>query len=670
MSLLTLLQSGGIVVSGNGVVYYKTFWEQDMQFLRQSTASQEVLLGPFVSDTDFKTAQTGLTIANTDIKIWKNGAITEVNKNSGGATHVASGRYYAVLDATDTDTVGMLELNISISGALPVKSKYYILTQSVYDSLFATSSTGPLKPTVDGRTLDVTATGAAGIDWGNIENQNATVGFGDTSVNMVSIVENTDTLNQIMPNGISSVAFQAGSITASAIAANALDNKGNWNVGKSGYALTPTTGLGNQTANITGSIQSVTNRVTANTDQWNGVAVTGMPMPTFTLPANFSALIISSGGYVTVNGDSFGNTLIIPNLASQSSVDTLTSYVDTEVAAIKAKTDLITNFPANFSSLSISSLGAIGEVLELGPNAISANALGDDIAAAVYNAMPSAGWTNGSFGDRLLIGDTAQRNVAVTGAHHVAADIHELQPAVIDNTHFAAGAIDANALAADAASEIAVRVADEPLAGHTTAGTLGKVLSDAGSGVSTLLSRITSSVATMFGDLIAMIQGSGVLPKWTASALSLGPTGSVTATVAVPQILAHTAYNTDEIIVYRGTFWSFQITNLGDLTNLDKIWFTLRKRQNDSDSKSIIQIEKTAGLLISNGATATNPSHGTLTVSGSTITITVNQQVTQYCEVTNNLNYDIKALTTGGQVRMLTISDQFIVENDVTRRIS
>jgi hypothetical protein len=45
--------------------------------------------------------------------------------------------------------------------------------------------------------------------------------------------------------------------------------------------------------------------------------------------------------------------------------------------------------------------------------------------------------------------------VNVTGSNHVAADIHELQPAVIDNTHFAIGAIDSNALAASAATEIA-----------------------------------------------------------------------------------------------------------------------------------------------------------------------------------------------------------------------
>jgi hypothetical protein len=48
--------------------------------------------------------------------------------------------------------------------------------------------------------------------------------------------------------------------------------------------------------------------------------------------------------------------------------------------------------------------------------------------------------------------------VKITGSGHTAADIHELQPAVIDHTHFAAGAIDANALAASAASEIAAAV--------------------------------------------------------------------------------------------------------------------------------------------------------------------------------------------------------------------
>ena len=113
-----------------------------MNYLRQSTASQEILIGPFLDDTDGKTAETALTIANTDIKVWKHGGTTEASKNSGGATHIASGRYYAVLDATDTDTVGMLEVNVHVAGALPVRRVFQVLEEVVYDALFASSALG------------------------------------------------------------------------------------------------------------------------------------------------------------------------------------------------------------------------------------------------------------------------------------------------------------------------------------------------------------------------------------------------------------------------------------------------------------------------------------------------------------------------------------------------
>ena len=44
-----------------------------MNFLRQSTASQSRSIGQFVDDTDFKTPETSLTIASTDIKLIANG---------------------------------------------------------------------------------------------------------------------------------------------------------------------------------------------------------------------------------------------------------------------------------------------------------------------------------------------------------------------------------------------------------------------------------------------------------------------------------------------------------------------------------------------------------------------------------------------------------------------
>lgn len=89
--------------------------------LKQSTASQEILLGRFVDATDGDTEETALTIANTDIKLWKAGATTVASKNSGGATHIANGLYYCVLDATDTDTLGPLIVTVHVSGARPVE---------------------------------------------------------------------------------------------------------------------------------------------------------------------------------------------------------------------------------------------------------------------------------------------------------------------------------------------------------------------------------------------------------------------------------------------------------------------------------------------------------------------------------------------------------------------
>lgn len=107
--------------------------------LKQSTASQEIPLGYFLDSTDGDTEETGLTIANTDIKLWKNGASTLANKNSGGATHIANGVYYCTLDATDTNTLGALVIFVHVSGALAIKVNCVVLPANVYDSLIAAS---------------------------------------------------------------------------------------------------------------------------------------------------------------------------------------------------------------------------------------------------------------------------------------------------------------------------------------------------------------------------------------------------------------------------------------------------------------------------------------------------------------------------------------------------
>jgi len=156
-------------------------------FLKQSTASQSRLVGPFVDDTDFKTLETGLTIANTDVKLSKNGA-AGANKNSGGGTHRNNGMYSLTFDATDTDTVGELAGSILISGALVVVFKFTVLEEAIYDDLFGSGATGFLKPTTAGRTLDVTAGGTAGIDWANVENPSSAVDLSGTDIQLCDTI--------------------------------------------------------------------------------------------------------------------------------------------------------------------------------------------------------------------------------------------------------------------------------------------------------------------------------------------------------------------------------------------------------------------------------------------------------------------------------------------------
>jgi hypothetical protein len=78
-------------------------------------------------------------------------------------------------------------------------------------------------------------------------------------------------------------------------------------------------------------------------------------------------------------------------------------------------------------------------------------------------ALPLASvWTSTRAGylDSVLLAANSNRTVQVTGSQHIAADMHESQVGSIHATTFDAGAIDAAALATDAANEIADALLD------------------------------------------------------------------------------------------------------------------------------------------------------------------------------------------------------------------
>lgn len=162
-----------------------------MFYLRQATNTQTRSIGPFVDDTDFKTAETSLTINASDVKITKNGTAT--TKNSGGGTHTNNGMYSFTFDSTDTDTVGELKISILVSGAAIVIATFFVLEETIYDALFGSSAPGYLQPQVAGRTIDITASGTVGINWQNIENPSSYAPLSATDIRIVNTsINNTD----------------------------------------------------------------------------------------------------------------------------------------------------------------------------------------------------------------------------------------------------------------------------------------------------------------------------------------------------------------------------------------------------------------------------------------------------------------------------------------------
>jgi hypothetical protein len=106
-------------------------------FLKQSTAVN-VLIGPFIDDGDGKTAETGLTLAQADIRLSKNGGNMAQKTEATSCTHDELGYYSCPLDTTDTATLGNLKLMVHQTGSLPVFHDFMVVTTNVYDTLCST----------------------------------------------------------------------------------------------------------------------------------------------------------------------------------------------------------------------------------------------------------------------------------------------------------------------------------------------------------------------------------------------------------------------------------------------------------------------------------------------------------------------------------------------------
>lgn len=186
-----------------------------MNKLRKQSDATYGLAFLMVDSSDHITGKTGLT---PTVTISKN--LGSFASPSGAISEIGNGWYKIAGNSTDSNTVGELIIHATATGADPTDTSYTIVAYDPFDSVrlgltalpnvvaagngglptvnasnqvkasveaYASGMT-PLQPTVAGRTLDVTSTGEAGIDWANIGSPTTSVGLSGTTISTTQAV--------------------------------------------------------------------------------------------------------------------------------------------------------------------------------------------------------------------------------------------------------------------------------------------------------------------------------------------------------------------------------------------------------------------------------------------------------------------------------------------------
>lgn len=338
------------------------------RLLKQSTATT-LLLGPFVDETDGQTAETGLTISQADVLLWKEGGTTLAQKTeSTSCTHRSNGLYTCPIDTTDTNTLGILTVSVDESGALPIRMDYFVVAATVYDSLKGNTGTG-LRADAVAISSDTTAADnlelafndtAGAVPWlGVIDQGTAQSATGTTLVLRAAAAFADDTLigATLMAYGSTQGYWQTRTITDSVLSSDTV-TVDTWTVTPSGtitYKI------------LAGPPASTSAPAAVNVTQWGGAAiatpsVAGVPEVDLTHVAgattNVAALATNVDAILTDTAVIGATGAGLTSLATQASVNTIDDFLDTEIAAIKAKTDNLPSDPADQSAVEAAILAA------------------------------------------------------------------------------------------------------------------------------------------------------------------------------------------------------------------------------------------------------------------------------------------------------------------------
>lgn len=195
-------------------------------------------------------ASTGAPVAPStafeaaDVIIYKNGSATQKTSTNGvtmtSPFDTITGLHCVVIDTSnDTGDGGFWVAGAQYTLVLSPDETVDSLAVAKVIGTFGIELAEALRPTTAGRQLDVTATGAAGIDWGNVENPTTAVNLSATNIDVDQVVASVS-------GAVGSVTGTVGSVTGA--------------VGSVTGAVGSVTG--NVGGNVVGSVASVTAGVT------------------------------------------------------------------------------------------------------------------------------------------------------------------------------------------------------------------------------------------------------------------------------------------------------------------------------------------------------------------------------------------------------------------------
>jgi len=330
-----------------------------------------------------------------------------------------------------------------------------------------------LAPTVASRTLDVTATGAAGIDWGNVENPTTTLALTNTSINGASIAAATwnaltASYNTANTFGAYVQALPTSAATASQIWSTAVP--GSFGSGSAGYIL------GNN-LDVAVSTRSDLDATDVEDAVWDAAVADHTTAGTFgeavgSGPSAADVWTYPSRSLTT--GTAIDMTQALPGTPGSSTVGEalkfITTRLDTTVssrgtgdAEEASVQDAISDLATLLSRLTSTRAGYLDNLASGFPNTT-------DISTAVWDKSLAAYTTTNAAGTLVLNAATA------TALGTVATNVNTLLGRL---TSTRAGYLDNLSVAPPTAATIATAVWDKNISAYSTGGLAGTYLNSA-----------------------------------------------------------------------------------------------------------------------------------------------------------------------------------------------